>query len=312
MKVLAGIDGSHRSYQALSFVERLLAPEMTEMILYFSVPGLRWAPPPTVDESVREMARQSLAEAVFAKAREYIAEQFWPRITTVANSDPPAQGILKLATDRDVDLIVIGGHAATRRLTFWVGGTAREIVHQASKPLLVVRGEHLPTENVNVMLACGDQPLWQEAGTILAELNWPPQTNFTLLHVVETMDESYLEQLARGHHPSVPNAAALLAEYRQAVGRQRESFANRLRGVLDRMPQLIRHATQEVAQGHVVEKICEHVRRDAIDLTVVGARRLGQIRRLFGSTTEGLLIQCPCSLLIVHQPGPDQPGPPGH
>jgi nucleotide-binding universal stress UspA family protein len=50
----------------------------------------------------------------------------------------------------------------------------------------------------------------------------------------------------------------------------------------------------------VVKQLVETVNSTAADLIVVGARNLGPIGRLLGSTTEGLLARCPCSLLVVH------------
>ena len=113
------------------------------------------------------------------------------------------------------------------------------------------------------------------------------------------LDDDHVAQLVEHVH-AVPNSAGMIEEYQTKVAERKAVKLETLAAGRDTMPALIRDASFEVAQGHVVETIIKKVRDDQIDLLVVGARRLGRIGRLLGSTTEGLLAQCPCSLLIVH------------
>ena len=51
----------------------------------------------------------------------------------------PAEEIVRLATSRDVDLIVVGSHGRGRVATAFLGSVASQIVHTADRPVLVVK-----------------------------------------------------------------------------------------------------------------------------------------------------------------------------
>ncbi len=50
-----------------------------------------------------------------------------------------AEEVARLATSRDVDLIVVGSHGRGRIATAVLGSVAAEIVHTADRPVLVVK-----------------------------------------------------------------------------------------------------------------------------------------------------------------------------
>ncbi len=55
-----------------------------------------------------------------------------------------------------------------------------------------------------------------------------------------------------------------------------------------------------VAEGRPAEEILAQIREKAIDLAVLGSRGRGSLKRLLlGSTSEQVLREAPCSVLIV-------------
>jgi nucleotide-binding universal stress UspA family protein len=55
-----------------------------------------------------------------------------------------------------------------------------------------------------------------------------------------------------------------------------------------------------LAEGRPAEEILKQVRERAIDLVVLGSRGSGSLKRLLlGSTSEQVLREAPCSVLIV-------------
>ncbi len=122
----------------------------------------------------------------------------------------------------------------------------------------------------------------------------------TLFQVIEATSKENVERLVESAHASIPNAAGLIDEYKSCLTDQLAIRQRQLRDSRDAsLPQIVRDALCKVTQGHVVDEIVREVQNEDVDLVVVGARRLGRVERLLGSTTESLLFQCPCSLLIV-------------
>ncbi|MCA9197255.1 MAG: universal stress protein [Planctomycetales bacterium] len=300
MKVLIGVDGSQRSLQAVEFVSEILSAEKDEIALYFSPPRLEVEGAKQHTE-VAELAQQAFVEAVFAKAKSKLPDSMATKVTTHIGNGKPAEGLLKLADELQVGLIVVGAQGGSRRLQFFTGGTARAVAHAAAHPVLVVRGDELPREPpFRVLVASGCDNVWRRAAEPLNRFTWPSGTESKLLHVVEAIDEDHYGALLAEAHPSVPHAEELVNEFRTLSAVQRSNCLEQLTANRESMPAIIKDAEVDVAQGHVVEQIIHQVHQDKIDLLVVGVHRHSAIRRLLGSTSEGLLLQSPCSLLICH------------
>jgi nucleotide-binding universal stress UspA family protein len=62
----------------------------------------------------------------------------------------------------------------------------------------------------------------------------------------------------------------------------------------------------EMVKGMPEESIEKRVKQGAIDLVVVGHRKIGRLRGwLEHSTSEGLVRRCPVSVLVVHDCAPE-------
>ncbi len=59
--------------------------------------------------------------------------------------------------------------------------------------------------------------------------------------------------------------------------------------------------TSRAESGPRVDTIVEVAKSEQSDLIVIGARGLGKIKRvMLGSTSEGVVHQAPCAVLVVH------------
>ena len=301
MKVLVGIDGTERSFHALNIAGQILSAEKDSVCLYFSPPQLKLKTSSDIAPDLPDLARTALADSVFEKAKERLGADFRPAIETIVGDNEPHEGILAAAENIRADLIVIGAHSTKRRLPLFLGGTARKIAHRSTVPVLLVRETKNPMDGgMKVMVACDDTDRWKETVQPLAQFTFPTDTETTLFHVIEVIDDDRMAQLAKHAHPSIPDAEALLEQYRASVSGRKSVEEKRLAEGRTALPTVIQNATTKVGYGHPLEAIVDEVRESNIDLVVIGARRLSIIGRLLGSTTEGLLVQCPCSLLVVH------------
>ncbi len=301
MKVLAGIDGTDRGDHAVAYACRILDAEKDDLWFYYSPPKV--LPFTRLESGLTDLARDALTKAVFEKAEVQIPESLRPSVDArITGNEKPCDGILAGAKEVKADLIVIGAHSSSSRLTLFLGGSARSIAHRSEVPVLLVREKQESVdEGLRILVLCDQDDNWRQAALALSGFTWPRGSEVTLFHVVESMTEERVTQLAESSHPSIPNAASLIEEYQSSLSEQRAVRRQHLEGDRNDLPKIVKDASSKVVQGHVVDEVVREVRGQHIDLVVVGARRLGRVGRLLGSTTEALLSQCPCSLLIVHE-----------
>jgi nucleotide-binding universal stress UspA family protein len=166
---------------------------------------------------------------------------------------------------------------------------------------LVVREEDPASQKtMKVLVACGEDEAWHAAARRLLDFSWPKETQCLLFHVIEALGTEHFQALARAPNRSVIHADELMEEYKLANERQLSTRLQKIDASRDDLPSLVQNAEVSGAEGHVVDEIIRQVREGGIRLVVVGARQLGPVRRLLGSTSEGLLLHCPCSVLVVH------------
>lgn len=303
MKVLAGIDGSNRSFNALKFASQILSPKVDDITLYYSPPEFKLTTESKLAEDIPAFARTALVETVFGKGKETLPQEFAAVTQTIIGEESPAKGVLAAADNSKADLVVIGAHSANRILPLKFGGNARKIAHQCRRPVLVHRDkEEKKTKSFNVLVACDESGRWCHAADVLKEFSWPDETTATLLHVVEVMiDDGRYDSLPEDASTKIPEFPSLLEEYRAVLAQERAKKLAHFRECRDKLTGRFCEADVKVTSGHVVERIVKEVHDSDIDLVVVGARKLGPMGRLFSSTTESLLYQCPCSMLVVHE-----------
>ncbi len=304
MKVVVGIDGSDLANQAVRLTGRLLTPKSDDLLLYYSPPDFHLSARTAIPDNVLNAASAALADGVFHAADRFLSREMSEVTSTMRSDQLPAEGLVELAEEHDVDLVVVASKSAKRKFPFVLGSTARSVIHHTGKPVMVVRGESKPSGGpMKVLVAC-DEERWRDATGVLRNFNWPNETETTLFHVTEAYSDEFVESLTQRGTSHVPNSSTMVREYQAAIGKRRETAAARLQELKKVEPGIIRDASVEVVQGDVVDEIIQKIENDKIDLLVLSCRRLGVIGRMLGSVTESLLSRCPCSLLIVHAETP--------
>jgi nucleotide-binding universal stress UspA family protein len=133
---------------------------------------------------------------------------------------------------------------------------------------------------------------------LLKKFSWPPETVGTVMTVVQQMFIAQLpDWVTRERDPDVAAmASAWEEEHRQNLQAARTELENFRAG----LPHCFLAHDIVVAEGRPAEQILAQIRERAIDLVVLGSRSRGAVKRLLlGSTTEQVLRQAPCSVLIV-------------
>jgi nucleotide-binding universal stress UspA family protein len=151
-KILCPTDFSEPSYKALKTADELAAHFSAQLVLLHvipPVPGQHPYPDPPVANSTDEpLYQQKLAlEAeglLEALVRERVCKEV--RAAALVVTGEPADEILQVAREQEVDLIVIATHGRSgwRRLVF--GSVAEQVVRLAPCPTLTLAAPHKPAE----------------------------------------------------------------------------------------------------------------------------------------------------------------------
>jgi nucleotide-binding universal stress UspA family protein len=142
-EILVATDLSEESFAGIAFA-RDLAESMGARIALVHVVDVvaslrdRWSQSPDFFERfpIERLATEALA---LAKARlAEVADRFGVVETIVTEGDPPARLLLRLATARGSDLLVLATRSRSGEGAGIVGGTTEKVLRRAPCPVLTV------------------------------------------------------------------------------------------------------------------------------------------------------------------------------
>jgi nucleotide-binding universal stress UspA family protein len=138
-KILVAMDGSDLSEKALRFACSLGGPLNAELIVLHVVPMLVSATPyhDTVSDQPF-LSLQKVGEDIISRAKQ-MALEMNSKVTDLISHGDPANRIIDIASEREVDLIIIGSRGIGGIKRLFVGSISNKVVNQASCPVLIVR-----------------------------------------------------------------------------------------------------------------------------------------------------------------------------
>lgn len=173
-RILVPLDGSERAERALPVAARLARASGGSLTLLRIATGAINAAWSTMESP---MLMQEAIEAERARAAAYLAqivaspELAGIDVHTHVQSGVPAQRILDVAHEYQVDLIILGSHGETGLKRWMLGSVAQHVTRQSPAPVLVLheRGgvpTHLSPEDtqpVRILVALDGSPLAEAA-----------------------------------------------------------------------------------------------------------------------------------------------------
>lgn len=191
MKVLVAVDQDLESRLALRYACHLLEhfdaevdaihvkKDVGNIILEdFDIPFLKKDHKKKIDEQAKAV------EAAISDACEICLEGKVPCEPRILVGDP-AEVILREASDKDVDLIVLGCHRSSALREMLLGQVHTQVINHANRPVLIVR----ELRNINrVLVAYSGSSCDEDALNFIGPMLLKKKPEITIIHVRDTDD----------------------------------------------------------------------------------------------------------------------------
>ena len=134
-KILVGTDGSDTANKAVEHAAELAKAMGSELVVLTA-----YAPPRSDVGSTFGRADaypgQEIGQAILRDAEKHLGTGL--KIKTVVREGDPAEGLIDVAEEEGVDLIVVGNKGMTGTKRFLLGSVPNQISHHAPSNILIV------------------------------------------------------------------------------------------------------------------------------------------------------------------------------
>lgn len=247
--------------------------------------------------SLRALARLGDEEAAFLATRQDAMEQVARELAAGGGEVLPprlltgyvAEEIVRHAEASAAGLVVAGAHGGNFVEELFLGSTVDRLAHRLDCPLLVVKRPPIAPYR-RVLVAVDFSPASREAMELALAV--APEADVMALHVFEAPFEGKVR------FSSVPEKD--VSQYVHLVGAEVEQ---QLRAFLAPWANALPRPLGVVLNGHVTTQLRRKVRDWEADLVVVGKHGQSPLERLLlGSTTEHILYEAACDVLVTGNP----------
>ena len=245
----------------------------------------------TVDQDTIDRFAREQQEANEQNVRPIFEQRHIP-LRVKQSRGRPVDSILSVAEAEKSDLIVMGSRGLGGAKELLLGSVSSGVLHHAACPVLVVRGEHIPSgsgEFGHILLASDGSECALRAASVAVDLAQKYATSLTVLNVCP--DISSLRLPGDGYVPITDGNAAIYARRLLEKVTQDVSGVAKEKGVVCSFHQEV---------GHTDTVLLRFAAQHRSDLIVLGSRGLGGFERmLLGSVSHHAAHHADCPVLVV-------------
>ena len=288
MKYLLAVDGSEKSLDATRAFEALSPAESLKVLHVVNVPGI---PYPAMGANVAKDLVMTVERAMNEEGERVLnqAESLLPlhpgSVSKQLEMGSPAESILKMAQEENVDLVVMGARGMGRIQEQIFGSVSHRVMTHASCSTLLVKQ---PVRSVKTLLIPIDGQ--EDSDAVLAFFKKSPfrePCSITVLHAIPFID------------PVWPVGAMISSELRKEIMTYAEKFTQALCVELEGLGH---QAKGLVLEGVPSVTILEEVKKGNPDLLIMRPHRQSGVSRFFlGSVSHSVVHHTDCSLLLVRE-----------
>lgn len=269
-----------------------------QVALYYSPVEIPLRKDVTANAEMLQRARQALGEAVFAESRQHLPPEFRDKAETILGTQKASRGLPAAVTHWRADAVCLGSRGLGPIKGLLLGSVANVIVHTVNVPVLVARPSPAKSnQGLHVLLAYDEANADMQAG-MLRRVTWPAGSKGSVVAVIDALPgplPSWMEQRARS-----ADAEALSQVWVNEHQEEKRQLTERLSQFVEQLPEPFHGQAPIVAEGSPAEQIIKTAADCQADIVVVGKTSHGLYQRVvLGTTSETVLHQAPCSVLVV-------------
>jgi len=292
MKILLATDGSQYSELAAKFIRCLnlsLDDEITVLHVVYWIPFL-------YDRESYFGALKSIKEEIAPKVIDSILnilKDVNAKISTAITDGSPEQCIVDVATDSNMDLIVMGARGVKGIKSFFIGSVTNSVALSSFKPVFITKppGCH-KTGNLRILFATDGSDHSLATGEIISNIPFPENTEITILNVTR----SVLLDIPSTFVPAINERMIEIADQAKAIEvMNSEKIIEQTREYLRDRFKNINVLSKE---GDPSTEILGTSEELTTDIIAVGCRGLRGIKGVMGSISRNILAHSKCSVLI--------------
>ncbi|MEO6203346.1 MAG: universal stress protein [Nitrospirales bacterium] len=288
MKYLLAVDGSDQSVDATRAFEAL-SPAESLMVLYVvNVPGIPYPAmgagvakdlSMAVDKAMREEGERAIDQAV-----SLLPLHPGP-VTKRLETGKPAEVILTLAEEQNVDLVVLGARGIGQIREQMFGSVSHRVMTHAPCSTLIVKK---PIRKIQqVCIPVESQEDGEAVVRFMKKKPFREPISATVLHVIPFSE------------PVWPVGAMISPEFRKEMIAYGEKFTN---GLSTELKQMGHEAKGVVVVGTPSHTIIEEATKHAADVILMRTHsRSGVSRFLLGSVSHSVVHHTESSILFVRE-----------
>lgn len=294
--ILVAVDFSDTSAIAYERACQLAAARGADLLLVHVLPSGPLAihgvqpvlPPPDLAGRIRELAERRLAELVDAAGERGIGAN------SVVTVGAPGDAIVEIATDRGVDIVVIGTRGLTGVRHLVLGSTAEHAVRHAPCPVLTVHPDDLGSladpHTVIIPIELHGDP--GDPGRCVRQLLGDAASRVNVLLL-------YCDHLPAVLQPWLGDLGIERIGFEEIRERVEETIAPAADG-LRALGFQVETLVQEGEPASLISELARTRKADLIAMQTHG--RTGAAHLLLGSTAERVLQHAGCPVLTLQSP----------
>jgi len=292
MKILLATDGSQYSQLAAKFLRCLnlsLDDEITVLHVVYWIPFL-------YDKESYFGVLKSIKEEIAPKVIDSILnilKDVKAKISTAIIDGSPEQCIVDIASESNMDLIVMGARGVKGIKSFFIGSVTNAVALHASKPVFITKppGCH-QSEKLKILFATDGSDHSIATAKLLSQIPFPENTGITIVNVTRPvlldMPQTFVPAINERMIEIADQAKATEVMYSERIIVQaREYLKDRFKNI-----------NILSKEGDPSTEILETSAESKTDIIAVGCRGLKGIKGMMGSVSRNVLTHSKCSVLI--------------
>jgi len=291
MKILLATDGSEHSGRAAKFLTNLNLSSDDEITVLHVITEVPFKDDAASYYSSLKQIKQEIAPKIIGTAMN-ILRPLNTKITSLVIDGYPDKGIIDIAEDLNVNMIVMGAKGIKGIKAFLIGSVTRSAAINSSKPVLVIKppqGE--VSGSLKVLFATDGSDYARETGRFLTSIPFHDDAEITVLHVIQ----SGLDIPERFHIEIDERIKKIATEIKALAFKESEKTIEQARKFLSVRFTKVTSLTRD---GDPSLEILNAAKMLKTDIIVVGSKGMRGIKGMLGSVSRYILGHSECSILI--------------